>query len=308
MQSVHVEAIELVAAERRIERIHALPVSPTAVRQLLDVHHDSRRSHAGCQLLLDSNPQLQRQLATCVRLLGGTVCRDASSIRMADIQGLELDEVSEIMLALAAARPFSYVCTGPLGAHAFWHHALCNAALCFRLASEVEASPSPHAGTAFLAGLLHNIGFMVIGYVFPPEFRLLNRLCACHPDIPVTILERCVLGLGEAQDMLDMGHARIGAWLMREWDMPPEIETVTREHHNAGYTGEAAAYCQLVMAVNSLLNSCGIGDDSASERDTEALSRIGVDESVALDALEELFVSPEILNNAVRALISHQAG
>lgn len=308
MQSVYVEAVELVALERRIERIHALPVSPTAVRQLLDIHHDPRQVPAGCQGLLDSNPQLQNQLVACVRLLGGTVYKDASSIRLADIQGLEANDVPQIMLALAAARPFNYVCNGPLGAHAFWHHAFCNAALCFRLASVVKALPSAHAGTAFLAGLLHNIGFMVIGYLFPPEFKLLNRLFACHPDIPVTILERCVLGLGEAQDMLDMGHAQIGAWLMREWDMPLEIETVTREHHNVRYTGEAAGYCQLVMAVNSLLDSCGIGDTSPCERDTEALSRIGIDESVALDVLEELIDSPEILNSAVRALISHPTG
>jgi HD-like signal output (HDOD) protein len=308
MQSVYVESVELVARERRIERIHGLPVCPTAVRQLLDIDQDPRRLSDSCQLLLDSNPQLQNQFAACVRLLGGSVHKDAASLRVADIQELGVDDVPQIMLALAAARPFSYVCNGPLGAHTFWHHALCTAALCFRFAPMLKAARSVHAGTAFLTGLLHNIGFMVIGYLFPPEFKLLNRLFACHPDIPVTILEQCVLGLGEAQDMLDMGHAEIGAWLMREWDMPPQIEVVAREHHNVRYTGEAAAYCQLVMAVNSLLDSCGIGDASPSERDTEALSRIGIDESVALDALEALIDSPDILNSAVRALISQPTG
>ena len=308
MQYAPVEPIEIVAPERRMERIHALPVSPTAVRQLLRVYHDPCTFADGCQRLLDANPQLQIQLASCVRLLGAAGCEDASAIKPTDSQGLARSAVPQIMLALAAARPFSYVCNGPLGAHRFWRHALCNAVLGFRLAPEADASPPLHTGKAFLAGLLHNIGFMVIGYLFPPEFKLLNRLFACHPEIPATILERCVLGLGEAQDMLDMGHAEIGAWLLSEWDMPPEVVTVAREHHNVGYSGASAHYCQLVRAVNTLLDSCGIGDACPGERDTEALVRIGIDESHALDALEELFDSPNILDSTVRALISHSKG
>jgi HD-like signal output (HDOD) protein len=291
MQSVPLDQIEAEAAERRIERVYALPSPPAAVRQLLAMQQDSL---LGDQLhrLFDTRPNLRRQLTACQHLLRAVTDADEK-------QHKEARHVHRIGLAIAVARSFSYVCNGPLGAHAFWHHGLSNAVLCYKLAPRRLCK-----GMAFLTGLLHNIGFMVIAYLFPPEFKMLNRLFASHPEMSATVLERCVLGLGEAQELLSMGHAQTGYWLLQEWGMPTEPAIVAREHHNAGYRGVAEDYCGLVVAANRLLAAHAIGDTSADPLDGDVYPElVAVDPSLA-DVAKYLASGSESMAIAVRELIA----
>lgn len=290
MQSVPLEPIEAEPAERRIERLYALPAAPAVVRELLSMESDAALE-GRLEALLRSRPNLHRQLTACLHLL--CACsRDEWD------KGLETFDRYRMTLAIATARSFTYVCNGPLGAHAFWHHGLSNAVLCCRLAPDNLCR-----GTVFMSGLLHNIGFMVIACLFPPEFKMMNRLFASHADIPVTILERCVLGMGEAQELLGMGHAQSGSWLLQEWGMPPEAGIVAREHHNPDYHGAAAQYCQVVAAANRLLAVHALGDTFPDPLDPNRLpDRTGASGISGL--AEKLASMPEVMATAVRELVS----
>lgn len=296
MQSVPVEQIDAEPAERRIERIYALPTPPAVVNQLLAMQHEPA---LGDQLdnLLDAHPNLRRQLTACLDLLQAFADEDPHKDANTTI---EADHIHRITLSIAVARSFIYVCNGPLGAHAFWHHALSNAVLCCRLLPR-----ELHRGTAFMSGLLHNIGFMVTGYLFPPEFKMLNRLFAAHSDMSVTVLERCVLGMGEAQELLSMGHAQAGRWLLREWGMPLETGIVACEHHNAGYCGAGEAYCRLVVTANRLLAAHAIGDTSPDPLDNDEVPGILTGDLAAAEIAKNLASIPESMARAVRELITH---
>lgn len=299
MQSVPIEQIDAEPVERRIERIYALPVAPEAVRQMLALQ-STDLSPAQLEQMLGTRPNLRSQLTACLRLLEDCTGNEAPDNSLAAVSS---DGVSRIALALATARSFCYVCNGPLGAHAFWQHALSNAALCYRLAPR-----GLHRGTAFMAGLLHNIGFMVIAYLFPPEFRMLNRLFASHPELSVTVLERCVLGMGEAQELLSMGHAQTGCWLLREWGMPEELGIVAREHHNPGYCGVAQEYCRLVSIANRLLAVHGVGDGVPDPLDAGHPPEESGGHPCGADIAKRLASVPQSLADAIRGLISHSCG
>lgn len=150
--------------------------------------------------------------------------------------------------------------TGPLGAEKFWQHAMLCANLARQLASEASPSLKLDLDLAYLAGWMHNVGFLVLGHFFKPEFRVLNKLLQIYPDAKIQDLEQKLLGMGSAQQVVSLGHTQMGAWLLNRWRMPKAVIAVCLHHHQAAYRGEHWPYVQLVFLADQLLSSAGIGE------------------------------------------------
>ena len=109
----------------------------------------------------------------------------------------------------------------------------------------------PEAGLTYLAGLLHNFGYLLLAHVFPPHFSLICRHLEVNPHLCHSYVEQHLLGISREQ---------IGAWLMRYWDMPDELSTALRFQHDPTYDGQYAEYPNLVCLAVRLLRSRGIRD------------------------------------------------
>jgi hypothetical protein len=90
----------------------------------------------------------------------------------------------------------------------------------------------PEAGLTYLAGLLHNFGYLLLAHVFPPHFSLICRHLEVNPHLCHSYVEQHLLGISREQ---------IGAWLMKLWDMPEELSTALRFQHDPSYDGEHSA-------------------------------------------------------------------
>lgn len=242
-----VESDSISAVEKRIAQVYELPPMPELGRRILALQSDP---NAGVQ-----------QLANIVQLdpsLAAQVIRYASSsyygyagritnIHEAIARVLGYDMVLNLSLGLAAGRSFRIPDEGPLGLTRFWEHAVCSAVLVQKLGAILPGGQRPSSGLCYLCGLLHDFGILLLGYLFPPEFKLLNNMASANPTQPVSELEHRLLGMGQARDMLAMGHARVGAWLMQAWKMPEELRTTLLEHHNADYRGDYENLVHLVQ-------------------------------------------------------------
>ena len=112
-----------------------------------------------------------------------------------------------------------------------------------------------------------------------PEFYLLNRVADANPDVPITQVENRLLGIG---------HNHIGAWLMRSWQMPDEIVTTVREHHNEIHRGDHSPYVHLMIVVDCLLKSHGIGDGPSRSVPPGSLNHLDLDLRRAMALTERL--------------------
>lgn len=248
------DADQIRAIEKRIEQVYELPPMPELARRIL---------------LLQSDPNAGAlQLANIVQLdpsLAAQVIRYASSPfygyrgRISNIQDaisrvLGYDLVLNLALGLAAARSFRIPDEGPLGLSRFWEHAILSAVLTQKIGACMPAARRPQPGFSYLCGLLHDFGVLLLGHLFLPEFCLLNKFAAANPDKTLTELEGRLLGMGGARDLLAMGHARIGAWLMEAWNMPDAISITLLEHHNPDYRGEHEVSVHLVQLSDLLLS------------------------------------------------------
>lgn len=272
----------------RIEQVYELPPMPAMASRVLQLRNNPNASVAELAGIVELDPSIAAQVIRYAVSPFYAYRGRIDSIGDAIARVLGFDMVMNMALGLATGKSFRNPGDGPLGLQAFWRHAVYTATLVQALAKRMPPNARPQPGMAYLAGLLHNFGFLLLGHLFPPEFKLLNKLVAAHPESPVTDLEKSVLGMGQAQGLLEMGHAQIGAWLMQSWQMPEEVIVSLREHHNADYGGEHAEFVHLVMVADHFLKGRDIGDAPDPALPPASLDRLGLKEEVVLQTAEQV--------------------
>ncbi|MBI3902884.1 MAG: HDOD domain-containing protein [Nitrosomonadales bacterium] len=103
-----------------------------------------------------------------------------------------------------------------------WIHSMVIAIAMQAIAKAMPPDLRPKEDQIFLAGLLHDMGYMALHFLdarLSDELHLQLRL---QPDRPVLELERELLGIT---------HCDIGAHLARHWNLPAEIVDVLGHHH-----------------------------------------------------------------------------
>jgi HD-like signal output (HDOD) protein len=235
------------AVERRIEQVYELPSMPDLGRRFLKLREDSSAGAPQLARVIQLDPSLAAQVIRYASSSCHGYPGRVSSVQDAIGRVLGYDIVLNLALGLAAGRSFRIPDEGPLGLSRFWEHAVLSAVLVHRLGASLPREVRPDPGFSYLCGLLHDFGILLLGHLFPPEFQLLNRFAAANPQRTLPELECQLLGMGGAKELLAMGHARIGAWLMQAWKMPESVAVALLEHHNADYRGEHEVIVHLVQ-------------------------------------------------------------
>lgn len=274
--------------KRRIEEIYELPVIPAIAHRILQLNSQPDASITELADIVQMDPSLSAQtLRYASSPLFGYKGK-IDNLQDAITRVLGYDMVINMALGISVGRAFRTAPDGPLGMNNFWRHSVACATLTQRLAKMMPADRRPKPGMAYLTGLLHNFGFLLLGHLFQPEFYLLNKLAAANPKTSITELEQRVLGMGHAKDAIEMGHAQMGGWLMEAWNMPGEVIAAVKEHHHDDYQGEHAVFVKLVKLANHLLKGIGLGDESDSTLPAELLVELGLDEASVIDDFESL--------------------
>lgn len=143
---------------------------------------------------------------------------------------------------------------GVLGSHVFWRRAYLSAALTDVLGKRLVL---PNHALAVLSAVLHDIGILLVGHWFPPELSMMSRLLDTQPGLCLCTIEQRVMGLGQAQQFIGLGHAKLGAWLAAQWQLPTALVATVAYHHVRGFEGEHSAYVNLIALVDQLLTANG---------------------------------------------------
>ena len=246
------------SVEQRIEQVYALPPMPELGRRVLELQADPNAGARELASIVQLDPSLAAQVIRYASSSYYGYTGRITNIQEAISRVLGYDMVMNLAIGLSAGRSFCIPERGPLGLKSFWEHAVISAVLVQRLGAAMSVVARPDPAQCYLCGLLHDFGILLLGHLFPPEFQLLNKLAQANPKQTVAELESRLLGMGEAREMIAMGHARIGAWLMEAWRMPDALRITLLEHHNAQYRGDYELQVHLVQLSDFLLQ---YGDD-----------------------------------------------
>jgi HD-like signal output (HDOD) protein len=116
---------------------------------------------------------------------------------------------------------------------AFWRHSLGCALVMQRMAQMIQY---PEPEKAYLAGLLHDLGFLVNSVLYHKEFRECLRLA----------VERRGSLYDIEQDLLGFTHCDSGAMLCEHWGLSKELADSIRCHHEVSLLAGAGPLACLV--------------------------------------------------------------
>ncbi len=107
--------------------------------------------------------------------------------------------------------------------------------------------------SAFLSGLIHDIGKLVLDRYFKEEYLQIVQYQKEH-QCPMIDAERAVIA---------MDNAEIGAMLLESWKLPDEIVSITRNHHKLNTEQYLDVSCAIHLA-NILVKGLNIGDSDGN--------------------------------------------
>ena len=285
-----------------LERLYALPPLPQVAAAVLQLQDDPNATPERLAELVAMDPSLAAQILRYARSAYFGYRGEVKDLTDAIHRVLGFEMVANIAVGLSAGGMFRNPEGGPLGLRAFWRHSALAACMSRSLAQAMPVERRPRPGLVYLAGLLHDFGFLVLGHLFVPEFTVLNRMAAANPDIPITALEQRLMAMGEARHMVGMGNARLGAWLMRRWDLPDELVVTLAEHHNPDYDGPHADYPLLVLLSNHLIDRLEPRSPAAvpAPLPSALMERLGLSAAAVQRVLEKVEASREEIEATVR--------
>ncbi|MEJ2344697.1 MAG: HDOD domain-containing protein [Gammaproteobacteria bacterium] len=271
----------------RLQNVARLPAMPGTAHQLLQLSVNPYANASDLAAIVEQDASLAAQLIRYANSPFYNYRGDVDSVRDAIARVLGFDMVMDMALGIAVGKAFRIPRGGPLGLDAFWRHSTYAAVLAQRLAGMLSSSKRPRPGMAYLAGLLHNFGFLALGQLFPEDYKILSSAVSARPDESVGVLER---------DLLGVSHQEIGGWLMEAWNMPPELIVTVREHHDERFRGDLAVYPNLVLIANRMLKTLNVGDEPGGDLPGELLWALGLSEDDVLYAFDNVIQNREGLD------------
>ncbi len=223
--------------------VQALPVLPTAVTRLLTITQQPEVSVGEIARVIESDPTL---MARTLRVANSPLYSTGRAIKTAQQATvlLGIEAVVNLALGVSVASVQEQLHEQlPIDAEAFGRHSIAVALASRKLARHVKL---PHPGEAFVAGLLHDIGKLV--------------LLMHHGEAYADVMRRAQQG-EEALDALeketfDLDHAAAGHALCLHWNVPASMAEAVAAHHAEPGTHPVG---DVVRKANNLVKTIQIG-------------------------------------------------
>ncbi|AYG47339.1 HDOD domain-containing protein [Pseudomonas sp. Leaf58] len=281
-----VQAFTARRIQKRLEETIEIPPLADTAQKIIKLRVDPNASIDDITGVVETDPALAAQVVSWAASPYYASPGKIRSVEDAIVRVLGFDLVINLALGLALGKTLSLPKDQPQQATPYWQQSIYTAAIIEGLTRAMPRAERPEAGLTYLAGLLHNFGYLLLAHVFPPHFSLICRHLEVNPHLNHTYVEQHLLGISREQ---------IGAWLMKLWDMPEELSTALRFQHDPAYDGEYSAFPNLVCLATRLLRARGIGSGPQEEIPDQLLERLGITRDKADDAVNKVLEAESLL-------------
>ncbi|WP_130931177.1 HDOD domain-containing protein, partial [Pseudomonas sp. Sample_24] len=283
------QAVQAFTARRIQQRLEATieipPLAETA-QKIIKLRVDPNATIDDITGVVETDPALAAQVVSWAASPYYASPGKIRSVEDAIVRVLGFDLVINLALGLALGKTLSLPKDRPQHSTPYWQQSIYTAAVIEGLTRAMPRAQRPEAGLTYLAGLLHNFGYLLLAHVFPPHFSLICRHLEVNPHLCHSYIEQHLLGISREQ---------IGSWLMRYWDMPEELATALRFQHDPAYDGNYAEYPNLVCLAVRLLRSRGIGSGPDEDIPEALLERLGLSRDKANDVVSKVLEAEVLL-------------
>jgi len=203
----------------RIKTSENLPSLPHILLKLIKICNREESTIRDISQIINKDPSLSAKVIKMINSTYYGLPRRVTSIDQA-LALLGTDSIKNISICASVNQAFSHVKNNAVfDLKVFWKHSLMCATMA-QLIAKKTSYPSPDE--AFLSGLLHDIGKLVLLVNFSKEY---SDILKSSKDQSELILA------GEAQH--GATHCEIGAWLINRWNLQSFMADAVLYHHDS---------------------------------------------------------------------------
>jgi HD-like signal output (HDOD) protein len=198
-------------AKKEVRRIKNLPTVPGIVAKISRMVENPETSAAEVGRLISQDQVLSAKVLRMANSAFFGMSRKISSISQALVI-LGFDVVKGLVLTSSV---FDMIQKSMAG---LWEHSIGCAAASGAVAAILGRDD---AEEILVAGLLHDLGKVVLALNLPEEMRLVQKKVASGP----------ILFYEAENEVLDFDHCDLGQWLAEHWNLPESLAEPMRLHH-----------------------------------------------------------------------------
>jgi len=209
-----------------IAQLESLPSLPSLCAELMEQLRDNDCSVDEVAKIISRDVGMSAKIMQLVNSAFFGVGRHVSDISQA-VTLLGLETIASLALSMRIFSQFDDIKLEGFSLSCLCDHAFAVAELA-RLIARSENAEKSVTGYCFLAGMLHDIGKLVLAAQVPQKYQQVLSLCSCRTK-----------EIREAEsEVLQTTHAEVGAYLLGLWGFSDDIITALAFHHRPA---EAAA-------------------------------------------------------------------
>ena len=223
-----------------------LPAMPQVASKVLELSSDPNTSAQQLQQIIADDQAMTGRILKIANSAMYSCSRKVKTLTEAIVM-LGFNSIRSLVVTSAARNLYNTrKSTTGLKERLLWEHSIGVAFACRLLVQ--ERTPAL-AEEAFLAGLMHDIGKLVLNLQVPDQFDEIVQV-VYNDNRPFNTTEKEILGFD---------HAEVGARLVNKWNLSPVLEDTILNHHNPeAMTTDNPLLLYLDLA-NKVCHKLGIG-------------------------------------------------
>lgn len=231
---------------RVIDRIIGLPTLPVILHHINRMMMNPRTSAKDVAQLISNDPAITAKILRVVNSSFYGFPTRINTVTHA-IVILGFNTVKSIVLSTSIFDVFKKTATVPVfEREAFWKHSIACGAAAKTLAKRTGFTALEEF---FIAGLLHDLGKIILDQYLPEEFMRIMEICT----------SQSLLMLEAEQEVLGITHAELGSWLCQKWNLARGLVECLACHHNPPVASENPKHVAIVHLSDILVRALQLG-------------------------------------------------
>ena len=244
-----------------ISRIQSLPSVPTLYLKIMEELRSPNATTKRVGEIIVQDPAMSAKILQLVNSAFFGLSKPVSDPLRA-VHLLGLDTVRTLVLSAHVFKQFDSAQMKGINLDELWHHGSIVGSFARQIA-RCEHSDEMTCGDAMMAGILHDVGQLILLANLTNEYlELLEMQAREHADL--FFLERMYFGAS---------HAEIGGYLLGLWGLPNQIVEAVANHHHLGEPISDFSVLVAVHAANALAHELcdDLAQNAEDQLDADAL-------------------------------------